>query len=87
VLEWIFERVAGRGEAVDTPIGRVPATGAIDTSGMDVSDQDMAALLEVDPAEWRAEVPLIQEHFDRFGDHLPEPLRDELVALEKRLAG
>ncbi|MHB1853626.1 MAG: phosphoenolpyruvate carboxykinase (GTP) [Acidimicrobiales bacterium] len=87
VLEWIFERVAGRGEAVDTPIGRVPAPGAIDISGMDIEPDDMAALLAVDAAEWRAEVPLIQEHFDRFGDHLPDALRDELTALEKRLAG
>ena len=87
VLEWIFERVAGRGEAVDTPIGRVPAHGAIDISGLDVNAADMAELLNVEPADWRAEVPLIQEHFDRFGDHLPEALRDELTALEKRLAG
>ena len=87
VLEWIFERVAGRGEAVDTPIGRVPAPGAIDVSGLGVSDADMTELLAVDPADWRAEVPLIQEHFDRFGEHLPDPLRDELTALEKRLAG
>ena len=87
VLEWIFERVAGRGDAVDTPIGRVPAPGAIDVSGLGVSDADMTELLAVDPADWRAEVPLIQEHFDRFGEHLPEPLRDELTALEKRLAG
>ena len=27
VLEWVFERCAGRGEAVDTPIGYVPARG------------------------------------------------------------
>jgi len=87
VLEWIFERVAGRGEAVDTPIGRVPAPGAIDISGMDITSEDMAALLAVEAAEWRAEVPLIQEHFERFGDRLPDALRDELTALEKRLAG
>ncbi|MHB1444395.1 MAG: phosphoenolpyruvate carboxykinase (GTP) [Acidimicrobiales bacterium] len=87
VLEWIFERVAGRGGAVDTPIGRVPAPGAIDISGMDLSTEDMAALLEVDAVDWRAEVPLIQKHFERFGDRLPDALRDELTALEKRLAG
>jgi phosphoenolpyruvate carboxykinase (GTP) len=87
VLEWIFERVAGRAEAVDTPIGRVPATDAIDVTDLDVSAADMAELLAVDPADWRAEVPLIQEHYDRFGDQLPDVLRDELTALEKRLAG
>ena len=87
VLEWIFERVAGRGEAVDTPIGRVPAPGAIETSGLDVSAEDMAELLRVDSAEWRREVPLIEEHYDRFGDRIPPALRDELDALAKRLDG
>ena len=87
VLEWIFERVAGRGEAVDTPIGRVPAPGAIETSGLDVSAEDMAELLRVDSAEWRREVPLIDEHYDRFGDRIPPALRDELDALAKRLDG
>ncbi|HET6811316.1 MAG TPA: phosphoenolpyruvate carboxykinase (GTP) [Acidimicrobiales bacterium] len=87
VLEWIFERVAGGGEAVDTPIGRVPAPGAIDTTGLDVSDEDMAELLGVDPEEWRRELPLISEHYDRFGDRVPPELRDELDALAKRLDG
>jgi phosphoenolpyruvate carboxykinase (GTP) len=87
VLKWIFERVSGRGEAVDTPIGRIPAPGAIDTDGLDVSGQDLAELLAVDEAEWRAELPLIEKHFATFGDRLPGSLRDELSALEKRLEG
>jgi phosphoenolpyruvate carboxykinase (GTP) len=87
VLEWIFERVAGRGGAVDTPIGRVPAPGAIDTSGLRVSDGDMAELLRVDPEEWRRELPPISEHYARFGERIPPALRDELDALAKRLEG
>jgi phosphoenolpyruvate carboxykinase (GTP) len=45
----------------------------------------MAELLRVDPVEWKAELPLIEEHFAKFGDRLPQPLRDELEALRKRL--
>ncbi len=85
VLEWIFERVSGTGEAAETPIGYVPAPGAIDTEGLDVSDEDMAELLNVDAGEWRAELPSIREHFARFGDHLPRQLRDEVDRLEQRL--
>ncbi len=87
VLEWVFERVAGRGDAVDTPIGRVPAPGALDLDGLDVTAEDLTELLRVDPEDWRAEVPLIQEHYSRFGDRLPQELRDELEALAKRLQG
>jgi phosphoenolpyruvate carboxykinase (GTP) len=43
-------------------------------------------LLRVDPEEWRTEVPSIEEHFDSIGDRLPQALRDELAALEKRLS-
>jgi phosphoenolpyruvate carboxykinase (GTP) len=85
VLEWIFDRCAGRGEAARTPIGWLPAKGAIDTEGLEVSDEDMAELLRVDAEEWRAEVPLIAQYYDKFGERLPRALRAELEALEERL--
>ncbi|MGI8684561.1 MAG: phosphoenolpyruvate carboxykinase (GTP) [Acidimicrobiales bacterium] len=85
VLEWVFERTAGRGEAVETVIGRVPAPGQIDISGLNVSDDDMTELLRVDEADWKAEVPSIEEHYAQFGDHLPAALRAQLEALAKRV--
>ena len=85
VLEWVFERCAGRGEAVETPIGYLPAAGAIDTEGLDVSEEDMAELLRVDTDEWRNEVPLIEEYFAQFGDRLPVAVTDQLEGLRKRL--
>ena len=85
VLAWVVERTAGRGEAVETPIGNVPAPGAVDTTGLDISEEAMEQLLRVDPEEWRAELPLISEHYARFGDRLPHELLDELDALERRL--
>ena len=86
VLAWIFARVAGTADAVETPVGLVPAEGGIDTDGLDVAPEDMAELLRVDPEEWRAEVPSIEEHYGNLGERLPVELRDELKALEKRLS-
>ncbi len=86
VLKWAFERVNGTADAVETPIGLLPAPGAIDTEGLSVTDADMELLLSVDIEGWRAEVPLIEQHYARFGRHLPAELADELVKLEKRLA-
>ena len=86
VIRWIFERVSGGGEAVESPIGWVPADGAIDTEGLEISAEGLAEVLKVDTEEWRAEVPDIEAHFDTFGDRLPDALRDELQALEKRLS-
>ncbi|MHB8669989.1 MAG: phosphoenolpyruvate carboxykinase (GTP) [Acidimicrobiales bacterium] len=86
VLKWIVERVLGRAEAADTPIGRIPAPGALDTAGLDVAPADLDELLRVDIDEWRAEVPSIEEHYAFLGERVPAGLRDELAALEKRLS-
>jgi phosphoenolpyruvate carboxykinase (GTP) len=85
VLAWVFGRCAGTAEAIDTPIGRVPAEGAVPAEGLGLSAEVMGKLLAVDPEEWKAELPLIREHFDVFGDRLPQELRDQLAALEERL--
>ena len=85
VLAWVFRRCDEEAEAVDTPIGRVPAPGAIDTEGLDVSDQDMAELLKVDPEEWKSQLPQLQQHYAQFGDRLPQELRVQLEELERRL--
>ena len=86
VLKWVFERVHGSAEAVDTPIGRLPAPGALDLSGLHVSEAALEELLKVDVEGWTQELPLMKAHFDKFGSRLPQGLRDELGALEQRLA-
>jgi phosphoenolpyruvate carboxykinase (GTP) len=86
VLKWVVERVAGAGEAVDTPIGRVPSATAIDTSGLDLALTALEELVSVDAGSWQAEVPQIAEHFASIGGTLPQELHDQLLALEKRLA-
>jgi phosphoenolpyruvate carboxykinase (GTP) len=45
----------------------------------------MAKLLDVDPDEWRAQLPQLREHLAKFGDDLPEQVSRELDALEERL--
>ena len=85
VLEWVFDRSAGRGDAIDTPIGYVPTADAIDVSGLNVSTQDMAELLAVNEEDWRHEVPLIREHFAQFKDRTPERLNELVTELESAL--
>jgi phosphoenolpyruvate carboxykinase (GTP) len=86
VLKWILQRLDGEGEAVDTPIGRVPTPTALDTSGLDVDEATLAELLAVDAETWRHELPQIEEHYAFIGDPVPATLREQLEALEKRLA-
>jgi phosphoenolpyruvate carboxykinase (GTP) len=86
VLKWVCERLDGKADAVETPIGHVPTPEALDLTGLDIDPADLAAVLRVDPAEWQAEIPQITEWFNRFGDKLPTVLWAELDALKARLA-
>src|SRR3989442_437589 len=85
VLKWIFERCNGKGHAADTPIGLLPEPADLDSSGLDIPAANLAKLLSVDIEGWLAEVPLIKEHFAKFGSHLPEGLNREVATLEERL--
>ncbi len=85
VLKWIFERVIGKADAVETPIGNLPTPDALDTSGLNISQERLEKLLEVDAEGWLSEVPSIREHYAQFGDHLPEELDKEVDKLEQRL--
>jgi len=86
VLKWIAGRIDGEAEAVDTPVGRVPARGALDLSGLELSEAQLATLLEVDADVWAEEAALIPAFYERFGDRLPRALWDQHRALVQRLA-
>ncbi|WP_029138705.1 phosphoenolpyruvate carboxykinase (GTP) [Nakamurella lactea] len=85
VLKWVIDRLDGRVGAAETPIGYVPAAGELDIDGLDMTDDAVAEALAVDPDEWRREIPLIQEWFDKLGDTVPTSLRDDLALLRQRL--
>jgi len=85
VLKWIFERCDGTAKAAETPIGNLPAEGALDLSGLDLPREDLAVLLGVQVDGWLAEIPLIREYYAKFGEHLPPELTAELDGLEERL--
>ena len=86
VLAYIFDRCNDKSKTIDTPIGKVPAPGALNIEGLDsVDETKMAKLLEVDSELWKAEVTLIEEHYARFGSHIPAELQSELEGLKQRL--
>jgi phosphoenolpyruvate carboxykinase (GTP) len=86
VLEWICRRLEGEAGAEETPVGAVPRTEDLVLDGLGEPEERTAAALAVNGDEWQRELATIREHFDRFGDHLPGELLDELDALQQRLA-
>ena len=87
VLAWIFRRCEGAVEAVETPIGRVPAQGELDPTGLDLPPEPLSQLLEVHIAERHAELPQIAEHLAQFGELLPTEIRHHIATLAHSLTG
>ncbi|MFM7598972.1 MAG: phosphoenolpyruvate carboxykinase domain-containing protein, partial [Actinomycetota bacterium] len=85
VLEWIVRRVVDQADAVDTPVGRIPAEGELDLDGLSISDQQMAELFAVNTQSWLAEADLTEEFYGQFGDRVPSALHGQLGALRTRL--
>jgi phosphoenolpyruvate carboxykinase (GTP) len=85
VLKWVFERVNGDAQAMETPIGNLPTAGSLDVSGLGLGEREVAELLRVDVEGWLAQMPLIKKHYEQFGPKLPQGLEDELAGLERRL--
>ena len=86
VLRWILERCEGKAQAIDTPIGRVPAPGALDTAGLDLKPAVVEELLDVDPEAWQAELAGQKEFLEKYGNRMPEEMWRQYRALEERLA-
>src|SRR5687767_13063633 len=85
VLAYVFRRCDGEGETVETPIGLVPAPGEIDTTGLELTDEDVQELLTVDETKLKAEISQVKEHLAKFGDDLPREVSAQLDKLEARL--
>lgn len=85
VLEWIVNRLSGKAEAIDTPIGRIPAPGALNTGGLDITEEMLAELFAINTDSWLAETDLTQEYYAEFGDRVPAELNKQLQGLRERL--
>ncbi|MCL2127783.1 MAG: phosphoenolpyruvate carboxykinase (GTP) [Treponema sp.] len=85
VLAWIFDRCNGVENSVETAIGYLPKSGAIEPPP-GVGAETMAELCSVDIEGWKKEIDEIRkEHYPKFGDRLPKELYAELDIIEKKL--
>ena len=85
VLEWILKRCDNEVDAVETAIGYVPKPEDINLEGLkDFDEEKLASILKVDNAKWAKEAAGVEEFYKKYGDKLPQELRDELNGLEER---
>ena len=85
VLKWVFERVAGTAEAVETPVGYSPAPGSLDVDGLDLTPEQVEKALAIKPEEWEDELSSIEEWYGQLGAGVPAELRAEVDHLRERL--
>jgi phosphoenolpyruvate carboxykinase (GTP) len=87
VLKWMVERIRGTARADETPIGLVPAAGALDIGGLDVTAAQLREALRCDPGEWLQALDELSEFNKQFGPRLPQPIADTLATTRRRFGG
>jgi phosphoenolpyruvate carboxykinase (GTP) len=84
VLKWMVERIRGTGRADETPIGLVPAAGALDTDGLDMAPAQLREALRCDAGEWVQALDELSEFNKQFGSRLPQPIAETLATTRRR---
>lgn len=84
-LAWVIDRLEGKAEGVQTPIGVIPAEGELNLQGIELTDSQLEQLFDVDFESWSYEVQGTAKFFEQFGEKLPAQLSVELLQLEARL--
>ena len=85
VLNWIVDRCEGKADATETAIGYVPKPEDIDLTDLDMDIDTLKSILDVDKDTWTKEAAEIEEHYKKFGDKLPQELRNQLATLKANL--
>jgi phosphoenolpyruvate carboxykinase (GTP) len=71
VLKWVVDRVHGRAQGKETPIGWTPYYEDMEWAGLDFSREQFEAMQDVNRAAWRKELIGHEELFIDLHDHLP----------------
>ncbi|MGC1274534.1 MAG: phosphoenolpyruvate carboxykinase (GTP) [Planctomycetaceae bacterium] len=85
VLKWIAARCRGEADAVESPIGLLPTSGAIDFDAVNVSDAAVRQLFAIDPVEWLDETDRREMFLARFKERLPPELSEANDGVRRRL--
>ncbi|MDA0217886.1 MAG: phosphoenolpyruvate carboxykinase (GTP) [Actinobacteria bacterium] len=86
VLKWVIDRIENKVSADETAIGLAPKAEDLELSGLSLSSEQINEVLAVNLEEWREEVPLIQEWFEKIGAKLPSELVAELENLKRKIS-
>jgi phosphoenolpyruvate carboxykinase (GTP) len=85
ILKWMVERIRGTARAQETPIGSIPAPGALDLAGLDLTPERLRQALHCEPREWLQALDDLETFYRQFGARLPAPITEQLAVTRRRL--
>ena len=86
VLQWIVDRVHGRGNATATALGFEPAYADLNWTGLDFSAERFVQVMRIDKDMWKRELASHDELFAKLGAKQPPALASERKKLGEKLA-
>jgi phosphoenolpyruvate carboxykinase (GTP) len=84
VLEWIIQRVNGKGNGIETEIGTIPTFADLNFDGMSMSESQYKEVTKVDREEWLQELKLQDELIEKLKDRLPKKFLEIRQSLQSR---
>jgi phosphoenolpyruvate carboxykinase (GTP) len=72
VLKWIVQKIKGKSNAVESPIGWMPHYEDIDWTGLNFTKQQFDQIMQIDREQWKQELLAHAELFERMYDRLPK---------------
>jgi phosphoenolpyruvate carboxykinase (GTP) len=77
ILKWMLDRIDGRVQGHQTPVGIVPAASDLDLTGLEIAPQQLQQALTVNPDEWKSEMESAGEFLRKIGPTLPAVLLEK----------
>ncbi len=76
ILKWIVERVNGKAQGAESPLGWMPRYEDIDWTGLEFSPAQFESITDINLALWKKELEMHGELFAKLQDRLPKELAD-----------
>jgi phosphoenolpyruvate carboxykinase (GTP) len=84
VLAWILARVENKVGAIETPVGLSPSYGDLNWDGISLSSDQFKKSIAVNADDWKLELELHQELFDKLSERLPKEIFETRTKIENR---
>jgi phosphoenolpyruvate carboxykinase (GTP) len=86
-MKWMIDRIEGQAQGEDHAFGISPAYDEITWEGLDFSREQFASVTDMNADDWKKELALHDEHFEKLAYHLPAALVETKARMEARILG